>query len=134
MFEAFKRAANARGIKLFGDAPLFLDHYSADVWAHRELFEVATDGHAEAVLGVPSDAFSATGQWWGYPGYRWSAMAAEGWRWWKRRFQIQAQRFDLLRLDHFRGFAAWWRARAETRWTRCSRSSAARGWWPRIWA
>jgi len=112
-FEAFKREANARGIRLFGDAPLFLVHHSADVWTHRELFEVATDGHAEAVLGVPPDAFSATGQWWGYPGYRWSAMATEGWRWWKRRFQIQAQRFDLLRLDHFRGFAAWWRIPAD---------------------
>jgi 4-alpha-glucanotransferase len=112
-FQACKLAANARGIRIFGDTPLFLDHHSADVWAHRELFEVSDDGRAEAVLGVPPDAFSDTGQWWGFPGYRWSTMAAQDWRWWKRRFQVQAQRFDLLRLDHFRGFAAWWRIPAD---------------------
>lgn len=109
VFDTFKRDANAHGILVFGDTPLFLVHHSADVWAHRELFEVGADGQAEAVMGVPPDAFSDSGQWWGYPSYRWSAMQAQGWRWWKRRFQVQAQRFDLLRLDHFRGFAAYWR-------------------------
>lgn len=109
VFSAFKRDANDLGIRIFGDTPLFLHHHSSDVWAHRELFEVDANGRAEAVLGVPPDGFSDTGQWWGYPGYRWEAMASEEWRWWRRRFQVQAQRFDLLRLDHFRGFAAWWR-------------------------
>lgn len=112
-YRRFKRTVNGLGIQVFGDTPLFLHHHSSDIWAHRELFEVAPDGRAEAVLGVPPDAFSADGQWWGYPGYRWSAMAAEGWAWWRRRFQVQAQRFDLLRLDHFRGFAAWWRIPAD---------------------
>lgn len=112
-FDSFKREVNAHGILLFGDMPLFLAHHSADVWAHREMFEIGVDGQAEAVLGVPPDAFSATGQWWGYPSYRWSAMAERDWRWWKRRFQVQAQRFDLLRLDHFRGFAAYWRIPAD---------------------
>ncbi|MDE2149927.1 MAG: 4-alpha-glucanotransferase [Gammaproteobacteria bacterium] len=112
-FAAFKRRVNALGLLLFGDTPLFLVHHSADVWAHRQLFEIADDGRVEAVLGVPPDAFSTTGQWWGYPAYRWSALAAEDWRWWRRRFQVQAQRFNLLRLDHFRGFAACWRIPAD---------------------
>lgn len=107
-YDWFKRTVNSLGIQVFGDTPLFLHHHSSDIWAHRELFEVTPDGRAAAVLGVPPDAFSAEGQWWGYPGYRWSAMASEGWAWWRRRFQVQAQRFDLLRLDHFRGFSAWW--------------------------
>lgn len=112
-YKRFKGVVNSLGIQVFGDTPLFLHHHSSDIWAHRELFEVAPDGRAEAVLGVPPDAFSAEGQWWGYPGYRWSAMASEGWAWWRRRFQVQAQRFDLLRLDHFRGFSAWWRIPAD---------------------
>lgn len=118
----FKRSVNALGIQVFGDAPLFLHHHSSDIWVRRELFEVTPDGRAEAVLGVPPDAFNAEGQWWGYPGYRWSAIASDGWTWWRRRFQIQAQRFDLLRLDHFRGFSAWWRIPADA-------PSAMSGYW-----
>ena len=119
---AFRRAANARGIRLFGDIPMFVSRDSADVWAHRELFETDTDGRLTAVVGVPPDAFSGTGQWWGHPAYHWEAMAASGYGWWKRRFQVQARRHDLLRLDHFRGFAAWWRIRPEAR-------NAAEGAW-----
>ncbi|TJY60949.1 4-alpha-glucanotransferase [Sinimarinibacterium sp. CAU 1509] len=106
---AFKRGVNARGILLFGDVPLFLAHHSADVWMHPDLFEIDADGAPGASMGVPPDAFSDEGQWWGYPPYRWDAMAAQGYRWWRRRFELQARRFDLIRIDHFRGLIAFWR-------------------------
>jgi 4-alpha-glucanotransferase len=121
-WDAFHRAAQARGLRLFGDVPLFVSRDSADVWAERELFEVTADGGFEAVVGVPPDAFTDSGQLWGLPPYRWDAMAANGYVWWKRRFEVQARRHDLLRLDHFRGFAAWWRVPASAR-------SAAEGDW-----
>src|SRR6185436_2333016 len=108
-WSALHRELKALGIRLFGDVPLFVARDSADVWAHRELFEAGADGRLESVVGVPPDAFSETGQLWGLPPYRWDAMAASGYAWWKRRFELQARRHDLLRLDHFRAFAAWWR-------------------------
>ncbi|MDD3762042.1 MAG: 4-alpha-glucanotransferase [Nevskiales bacterium] len=108
-WQALKQRLNARGIRIFGDVPLFLAHNSADVWAHRSLFELTDDGQCESFMGVPPDAFSDDGQWWGYPPYRWSAMAESGYAWWKRRFEIQARRFDLVRIDHFRGLVAFWR-------------------------
>ncbi|MEQ1439967.1 4-alpha-glucanotransferase [Fontimonas sp. SYSU GA230001] len=109
MWTALKTYANARGILLFGDVPLFVAHDSVDVWRHRELFEVDDDGHVRATVGVPPDAYSETGQSWGYPPYRWDRIAAQDFRWWRRRFEVQAARYDLVRLDHFRGLAAWWR-------------------------
>jgi 4-alpha-glucanotransferase len=120
----FRAEMNGRGLLLFGDVPLFLAHHSADVWAHPELFELDAAGRCEAVMGVPPDAFSDDGQWWGYPPYRWDAMAAEGFRWWKRRFGIQARRFDLVRIDHFRGLAAFWRI------PRGARKAAEGAWTP----
>lgn len=122
-WSALRRYANARGVRIFGDVPLFVAHDSADVWLHRELFEVDAEGRCGATVGVPPDYFSETGQSWGYPPYRWARIAAQGWRWWRRRFEVQARRFDLLRLDHFRGFAAFWRipggaaTAAAGRWT-----------------
>ncbi len=118
----FRSEMNARGLRLFGDVPLFLAHHSADVWAHPALFELDAEGRCEAVMGVPPDAFSDDGQWWGYPPYRWTAMAAENYRWWRRRFETQCRRFDLVRIDHFRGLAAYWRIPREAR-------SAADGAW-----
>lgn len=108
-WQAFKQRLNARGLRVFGDVPLFLAHHSADVWAHRELFEIGEDGRGEASMGVPPDAFAADGQWWGYPPYRWDAMAAQHYRWWVRRFEVQCRRFDLVRIDHFRGLSEFWR-------------------------
>ncbi len=105
---AFHGALRALGLRLFGDLPFFLSRDSADVWAHRGLFDVDADGRLESIVGVPPDAFSGSGQLWGMPPYRWDAMAASGYAWWKRRFELQARRHDLLRLDHFRGFAASW--------------------------
>lgn len=109
----FKKSANALGLLLFGDVPLFVAHDSADVWSQRQLFEIDAAGQCAAVVGVPPDLFSEEGQRWGYPAYRWAAMAAEKFRWWTRRFEVQSRRFDLVRLDHFRGLAAWWRIPAE---------------------
>ena len=108
-WQAFKRRANDGGLLIFGDVPLFMAHHSADVWAQRELFEIGPEGQCLAFMGVPPDAFTQDGQWWGYPPYRWDAMAAEDYRWWRRRFEVQSRRFDLVRIDHFRGLAAFWR-------------------------
>jgi 4-alpha-glucanotransferase len=110
--EAWRRlrdATRALGLELFGDLPLYVARDSADVWAWRELFEVDDEGRFLAIAGVPPDAFTARGQLWGLPPYRWDRMAASGFRWWKRRFEVQAARHDLLRIDHFRGLVAWWR-------------------------
>lgn len=114
----FKRGLNERGLLLFGDVPLFLAHHSADAWIERELFEIGSDGRCEAFMGVPPDAFAADGQWWGYPPFRWDAMARQGYRWWARRFAVQSRRFDLVRIDHFRGLAAFWRIPREARTAR----------------
>jgi 4-alpha-glucanotransferase len=108
-WQAFKRRVNARGLRIFGDVPLFLAQHSADVWAHREMFEVAADGSSAASMGVPPDAFTDDGQWWGFPPYRWDVMAAQDYRWWTRRFEINSRRADLIRIDHFRGLVQYWR-------------------------
>ena len=101
--------ANRRGVQIIGDAPIFVALQSADVWAHPHLFELDASGRPEAVAGVPPDYFSATGQRWGNPLYRWSTHAREGFAWWIERQRHSLQMFDILRIDHFRGFAAHWR-------------------------
>jgi 4-alpha-glucanotransferase len=103
-----RRAANRRGIRLFGDLPMYVALDSADVWAHPELFRLDDDGRPTAVAGVPPDYFSDSGQLWGNPLYRWERHACDGFRWWRQRFRTQLDRFDLLRIDHFRGFQACW--------------------------
>jgi 4-alpha-glucanotransferase len=103
-----RAAAHARGIRLYGDMPMFTVADSADVWAHRHLFQLDRDGRAAAVAGVPPDAFSADGQLWGNPLFDWEAMRAEGFRWWIERVRHELERCDLLRLDHFRGLVATW--------------------------
>ena len=108
--------ANERGVLLFGDIPIFVAHDSADVWAHREWFSVDAHGQSQVVAGVPPDYFSATGQRWGNPHYRWDALQQDGYRWWVERIRSQMEMFDLMRIDHFRGFEAYWEidAQAET--------------------
>ncbi|MFP5410457.1 MAG: 4-alpha-glucanotransferase [Gammaproteobacteria bacterium] len=100
--------AAARGIRLFGDMPIFVAHDSADVWAHRELFLLDETGQPTVVAGVPPDYFSETGQRWGNPHYDWAAMQADGFRWWRQRIAAHFEWFDLVRIDHFRGLAAAW--------------------------
>ncbi|MFM2118779.1 MAG: hypothetical protein RL722_247 [Pseudomonadota bacterium] len=100
--------ANARGVKIVGDAPIFIAHQSAEVWARPELFELDASGQPTVVAGVPPDSFSATGQRWGNPLYRWSAHAAEGYAWWIERVRRIFEQVDIVRIDHFRGFAGYW--------------------------
>jgi 4-alpha-glucanotransferase len=88
--------------------PIFVAYDSADVWAHQEEFRLNPDGTPEVVAGVPPDYFSATGQLWGNPHYRWDVMRGNGFRWWVERFHMIWQTVDLVRLDHFRAFAAAW--------------------------
>ena len=103
-----KAYCNSRGIRLMGDVPIFVAHDSADVWAHQELFLLGEGGHPTAVAGVPPDYFSETGQLWGNPLYRWDSMQRDGYSWWLSRIRYALQQFDLIRLDHFRGFEAFW--------------------------
>lgn len=103
-----KAYCNARGIRLMGDVPIFVAHDSADVWANQKLFLLEESGHPTAVAGVPPDYFSETGQLWGNPLYRWDSMRQDGFAWWMSRIRYALQQFDLIRLDHFRGFEAFW--------------------------
>ena len=93
---------------MVGDVAIFVDYESADVWAHRDFFRLNDDLQPEAVAGVPPDYFSATGQRWGNPLYNWDALRATGYRWWVQRLRWATQTCDLVRLDHFRGFAQFW--------------------------
>ncbi|HEX8098524.1 MAG TPA: 4-alpha-glucanotransferase [Pyrinomonadaceae bacterium] len=103
-----KRYCNGRGVRLIGDIPIFVAHDSADVWTNAELFKLNEAGAPLVVAGVPPDYFSATGQLWGNPIYNWERMIAEGFRWWVKRVHATLQLVDVLRIDHFRGFAACW--------------------------
>ncbi|XOV86273.1 MAG: 4-alpha-glucanotransferase [Pseudomonadota bacterium] len=98
----------AAGIALFGDVPLYVSHDSADVWQHQDLFCLTETGSALSVAGVPPDYFSPTGQRWGNPLYDWDAMTASGYAWWLDRMKTQANLFDIVRIDHFRGLEAYW--------------------------
>jgi len=100
--------ANARGIRIVGDIPIFVAHDSADVWAHPEIFQLDEQGSPTVVAGVPPDYFSATGQRWGNPLYRWDTLATNGYGWWVDRFRRAFQLVDTARIDHFRGFEAYW--------------------------
>jgi 4-alpha-glucanotransferase len=103
-----RRQARERGIRIMGDIPIFVAHDSADVWANPRIFHLAADGRPSFQAGVPPDYFSATGQLWGNPLYRWGALARTGYAWWIDRFRAVLALVDLVRLDHFRGFEACW--------------------------
>ena len=100
--------AHARGVRMVGDAPIFVAHHSADVWANASQFFLDAQGEPTVVAGVPPDYFSATGQRWGNPLYRWDVMAADGYAWWTARLAHQLACVDVIRLDHFRGFESYW--------------------------
>jgi 4-alpha-glucanotransferase len=103
-----RAAARARGIAIVGDVPIYVAHDSADVWAHQDLFQLDGTGRPVAVAGVPPDYFSATGQLWGNPLYRWDRSEHDGHAWWIARIRACLAACDLLRIDHFRAFAAYW--------------------------
>ena len=105
--------AHARGVRIVGDAPIFVAWHSADVWARPELFELDAAGRPSVVAGVPPDYFSATGQRWGNPLYRWAEHARSGYAWWVERVRHLFDWVDVLRIDHFRGFAACWEIPAD---------------------
>jgi 4-alpha-glucanotransferase len=108
-WRALKAHANAQGVRLIGDIPIFVSSDSADVWAHPEIFLLDEQRQPVAVAGVPPDYFSKTGQLWGNPLYNWEMLKATGYDWWVSRFRATLAQVDLVRLDHFRGFVAYWR-------------------------
>jgi 4-alpha-glucanotransferase len=107
-WEQLKAYCQQRSVRFMGDVPIYVAHDSADVWAHPELFYLNADGLPTVVSGVPPDYFSATGQLWGNPIYRWDLLAANGYQWWIDRFRATLSLFDMVRLDHFRGFESYW--------------------------
>lgn len=103
-----KSYANSKGIAIIGDIPIFLALDSADVWCNQSKFKLDADGSPTVVSGVPPDYFSKTGQLWGNPIYDWDAMRADGFGWWIARVAAALKLVDVVRIDHFRGFAAAW--------------------------
>lgn len=112
-WDALRQHAHTRGVELVGDMPIFVSPHSADVWAHQHLFDLDAGGRPRVVAGVPPDYFSATGQHWGNPLYRWPAHAAEGYAWWIARLRHTFRLCDVVRIDHFRGFEAYWEIPAD---------------------
>jgi 4-alpha-glucanotransferase len=110
---ALRAYANERGVKIIGDIPIFVAYDSADVWGSRELFFIGDDLRPTVVAGVPPDYFSATGQLWGNPLYRWDVLDRQGYDWWIERLRAVLTLVDIVRLDHFRGFAAYWEVPAD---------------------
>jgi 4-alpha-glucanotransferase len=100
--------SHERGIQIIGDVPIYVAHDSADVWANREFFCLDAKGNPSKVAGVPPDYFTATGQLWGNPIYNWPRLKATGYRWWVERFRSALHLYDIVRIDHFRGFEAYW--------------------------
>jgi 4-alpha-glucanotransferase len=119
---ALRQYAAERGTRVVGDIPIFVARDSADVWSHPELFYLDDDGNPTVVAGVPPDYFSATGQLWGNPLYRWNRMAQSGYTWWIERFRATFELVDLVRVDHFRGFEGYWEVPA-------TEETAVRGCW-----
>jgi 4-alpha-glucanotransferase len=115
-WHALKAYANERGVRLFGDMPIFVAHDSAEVWARQQLFYLDPKGMPTVVAGVPPDYFSATGQRWGNPLYRWDLMEANRFAFWVERMKTQIELFDLVRIDHFRGFESYWEIPASERY------------------
>ena len=107
-WHALKAYANQRGVRIVGDLPIFVAHHSADCWSHPRLFQLDERFEPTVVAGVPPDFFSATGQRWGNPLYDWEAMQREGFGWWIARLRQELAKSDLVRIDHFRGFAGYW--------------------------
>jgi 4-alpha-glucanotransferase len=107
-WDTLKHYCQQRGIRFMGDLPIYVAHDSADVWAHPEMFHLDDQGVPAVVSGVPPDYFSASGQLWGNPIYRWDVLGASGYKWWIDRFRASLSLFDMVRLDHFRGFEAYW--------------------------
>ena len=120
-----KSYCNQRGIRIIGDIPIFVALDSSDVWTNPEQFKLDKDLRPTVVAGVPPDYFSDTGQFWGNPIYNWERMQVDGFDWWVKRVRAAFQMFDIVRVDHFRGFAAAWEIPAEDK-------TAQRGRWVEV--
>lgn len=103
-----KHYANTRGVRIIGDMPIFVAYQSADVWSRQNLFELGADNQPTVIAGVPPDYFSETGQRWGNPLFRWPAHEHDNYIWWIERIRKSVEMFDIVRIDHFRGFAGYW--------------------------
>jgi len=103
-----KEYAREKDIQIIGDIPIFIAYDSADAWSNPELFHIGKNGRPTLVAGVPPDYFSPTGQLWGNPLYKWNIHKKDGYQWWIKRFKAVLQMVDIVRLDHFRGFAGYW--------------------------
>lgn len=112
-WQELKKYAHEKGIKIIGDMPIFVATDSCDTWVNREFFALDKKNRPLKVAGVPPDYFSPTGQLWGNPVYNWDFLAASNYSWWMLRIKQALKRFDILRLDHFRGFEAYWEVPAE---------------------
>jgi 4-alpha-glucanotransferase len=110
---AIKAYCNSRGIQIIGDLPIYMDYNSSDVWANPKLFKLNGEKLPSVVAGVPPDYFSKTGQRWGNPVYNWEQLKREGYRWWIDRVAHNLKFFDFVRVDHFRGFVAYWEVPAD---------------------
>jgi len=121
-WQAIREVCHARGIRVMGDLPIYAAGDSADVWCARRLWHLDASGKPTLIAGVPPDYFSATGQLWGNPIYRWDVMQREGFRWWIERFRSTFELFDVVRVDHFRGFQAYWQVPGDE-------TTAVRGEW-----
>ena len=121
-WNALRRHCSAKQIRIMGDIPIYVSHNSADVWAHPKQFLLDETGNPTAVSGVPPDYFSETGQLWGNPIYDWKEMERSGFHWWIERFRGTFRLYDALRVDHFRGFEAFWQVPA-------SEKTAVNGQW-----
>ncbi|MDY6868925.1 MAG: 4-alpha-glucanotransferase, partial [Chloroflexota bacterium] len=107
-WQSLRNYAKDKGIRIIGDIPIFVAYDSADVWVNKELFYLDMDGLPEVVAGVPPDYFSETGQLWGNPLYNWEVHKNTGFEWWAKRMRAVLNRVDIVRLDHFRGYEAYW--------------------------
>lgn len=123
-WQRLKSYCNALGIQMFGDLPFYVSYDSADVWSHRNIFNVDSNGRMTGVAGVPPDYFNKKGQLWGMPTFKWNVLQRQKFGWWCQRIRKNTELFDLLRLDHFRAFADYWEVPA-------NHTTAIRGKWKR---
>ena len=114
-WKTLRKRAEELEIRIIGDIPIFVAHDSADVWANPELFYLKEDGLPRVVAGVPPDYFSPTGQLWGNPLYRWRVHKSTAYNWWQQRIRSTLEMVDIIRLDHFRGFAGYWEVRGKAK-------------------
>ncbi len=112
-WNALRKYCHHKAIKFIGDCPIYVNYDSVDVWANTHLFKLDADKNPTVVAGVPPDYFSKTGQRWGNPIYRWDVLKKERYEWWGKRLEHHFQKFDCIRLDHFRGFVDYWEIEAK---------------------